>query len=625
MTAQRTRLIIGGAVLLVLASAFLLLRDSVKLPRESGTTFTSRVVPTNAPPPTPPMAIPPSTSDQVKISGYCVDAEGLRLSHATVFILPHGTLSEREDVLRALGLVATTDEEGLFSLGIGAAQSPCRVVARYPGLIPAELSLPAGTTSNDSVVLTLATGAGEIVGTVLSLDNQPLEGVRIVARGRNADGETVEPNRLVSAGIEVADAVTDTAGQFTVTGLRAHTYLLQAEGPGLRMVEPERFDGAVVAKPGDRVQFTMESAAIVHLSVVNAKTHEPILRPMAEIDRVSAVSAGFVPYVTLARQRRHRPFLLSQHELCMVGFSDRDVPKPDGSDGRVLIHGACQTWPISESATLRIQVVAAGYSPRTLDVPLHPLVQRQMPAPARIELTPIGDLWRRRDVVFTVLGGDGHPIGGHDIHLKFRRRVDAGSVVSDYRSAPGGIAADKDPKSAKAEAIRLSEHGAMGEPVWIWVSTDSSGHGVGRSLQYGNYEVDPEAGLTARGFVVDGADSVPSIEVQYAKDKKPEARVLRAVRISFENAAGAPVLGIGFRLEAGLATGLDDRSQGPPPYWLGEEIVPPGGAIGSRPIVLDMPPGSYKIVTSRPGYDSTAQEFTVSKETQETVVVVRVE
>lgn len=549
------------------------------------------------------------------VAGHCRDTAGRAIPGARVAILAPGSVGEALSALASRSALATSDAQGAYELHV-PRDRVLRVVARAAGYRAEAHEL---STSAERVEVDFALPDGGVIqGTVRTRDGRRVVGAQIVARGRGAHGDAIEPEFFPAETVDFVTARSGDGGEFVVRGLRPGSYVLDVRAPGYRRTEPLAWGQSLVVATGDRVDAVLDPVGIVHGIAVDSLSGDIVQAARFAPQPASAApdrpwfQPGAARHVTTGGATL--PFLFGPPgaELCLHGVSPSQLPGAPEMSGHYIQVGECSDWQLGTAPTLRVSVTAPGYADAEVDLPVTRFEFGSVPPAVRIELVRSASLALDDiPVRFLPAGASTEPstIPGRELVVVLTRETDPRDArrSGGFRSKTVGSGAGRGlpPDVVAAVERRLQvmlEAVAAGraERLTRRVALDERGVGVLSALQPGRYTVSDINGLEAVTFDVPGATAPVVLSV--ARDPASDVLFTRwngRVYVQVRDASGAPLPGVGVRLDADPST---TSELGGPVSWNGVQVLPPGSSHGSAPLRFDLPPVDVTFTFSRPGY-----------------------
>lgn len=571
----------------------------------------------------PPIVQPESFSEPEReagvIEGRCVDEIGQAVGGAIVFATRERFETVRLGTSEDAGRVSVADAEGRFRCRLPLGLPPINVIARHSAFRPAVQVLADPVGAGD---LRLVLSVGKtIAGRVVGVDGSSLGAVTVLARGCRADGVAMDPNVASGPGVRLQSARSAPDGTFELRGLEDRAYILQVYSAGLRRVEETLPPGALVQNPGDAGTIVVEPAAVITAMLVDDETDRPIAGAVLKVDRAKARDAGFYPGVSFSGKGGIRPFVLGPpgFELTALGANPDELPSQDGSNGRAVIHGVVDSFPVPEGRVIEVDAEAPGYATATVSLPLHAWDLPRLPAATVVRLKQAGAIPAMGSLKLQVRTCQGEWLRSARVLLGLWRHPEGpsteGQPARGRNAQPPGMPAEGEELEAwrrvvswqASNEVREATEGL--EPIFRWVQLAADGTGIAEHLPPGDYSFREHDGLVGPSFSIAGglatectADMTGPLSGILVREE------LQRLSVQCTDVDGKPLPGCGLVV---ARTG-----DGPePPHillknsrpWLGSEIIPAGSSLGERPIDLDLPLGSYEVKAQRPGYVSDKQ------------------
>jgi len=224
--------------------------------------------------PTPSSVPPPGT----RIWGTIVNVNGDKIHGADVYLGAPSAWEYSRSFLTARGLLATTGEDGRYSMSPDSAQelSDLELNVRADGYTPK--CFAAGTWQSEDAVIILSRGSC-LKGRVVDVDGSGVDGATVTARPPQARRRSLEESVPGGASARIFEVHTDSHGGFEIWGVDpTRVYTLSAAKPGFMATplptdkRPSRIEGGQYAyKAGDSpIELKM---AAVYVALVTVQFH----------------------------------------------------------------------------------------------------------------------------------------------------------------------------------------------------------------------------------------------------------------------------------------------------------------------------------------------------------------
>jgi hypothetical protein len=544
------------------------------------------------------------------VRGTVLDPEGRPVAGAVVCL----SATDAVEMDPGDGRWTRTSNSGQFALSMESAGSGLDLSVRHPRFLPWSHALE-GLRESDPGGCTIRLEAGGVVsGTVRATDGKPLEGVTVLLRGRYCTDAMVRGTMLPTGVVELAVGHSGPGGEFELSGLPAHEMVLEAIGPGLRMIQPCAFIDRAWVRAGQRIEIVMESVGIIHLRAVDATSLTPIADVQCAPDWDAIKESVFRPWTSLRKELRLFAWGPTGSELSMHGIPREVLPKGSDSDGRFLLAGLSLEWPIPDGHKVAVFVKAPRYLPVRVEVPLQPQIPYRTPEALEVRMQRDPDYpGVGRVEISRIADPDAERRPWMNLSLW---RLDAGSSTSDAGEEPlilGKVRlyglSDEDNTEFMRQLKSVQERArrdGIRSVHFNKVAIEEDGRMVLNDVPPGEYEFMEFSGLEGGRFQV-VADRTTRVTARAAKATikwPPVGDTLLSLTV--RSSSGRDLNGYG------VSYARVEQANGKPVEKPVVRRLHAGSTLAVNPVSLGpLDPGVYEVRVEHPGFEAAISRIEV--------------